>query len=159
METSMSKPNAPTSLPGSEASINVKLRSLRNPPIDISLSSQSLSTSLLDIKTIVSTRARIPADKIKLLLNKRPVQDSKILKDLISEGDKAVEFAIMVIGGAAAVLPVEEAKDTNTTSLADSESFWEDLKGFLMQRLKDEALAKEMSSLFRSSWESKQSAP
>lgn len=133
------------------------LKSLRNPPLDIKLTSQPLTTSLHDIKTVVSQRARIPSEKLKILHNKRPLQDSKALKDIVGDEEKTVEFAVMVIGGAAAVLPAERAG--SATPAIETEAFWSDLNGFLMQRLKDEALGKELSALFRSSWESKNSKP
>lgn len=158
MPKAMSKSDSKSGpLPGQERSITVTLKSLRNPPLDIKLTSQPLTTSLHDIKTVVSQRARIPSEKLKILHNKRPLQDSKVLKDIVGDEDKTVEFAVMVIGGAAAVLPAEGAG--STTPAIETEAFWSDLNGFLMQRLKDEALGKELSALFRSSWESKNSKP
>lgn len=154
----MSKPDSKSGpLPGQERSITVTLKSLRNPPLDIKLTSQPLTTSLHDIKTVVSQRARIPSEKLKILHNKRPLQDSKVLKDIVGDEDKTVEFAVMVIGGAAAVLPAEGAG--STIPAIETEAFWSDLNGFLMQRLKDESLGKELSALFRSTWESKNSKP
>lgn len=158
MPKAMSKSDSKSGpLPGQERSITVTLKSLRNPPLDIKLTSQPLTTSLHDIKTVVSQRARIPSEKLKILHNKRPLQDSKALKDIVGDEEKTVEFAVMVIGGAAAVLPAERAG--SATPAIETEAFWSDLNGFLMQRLKDEALGKELSALFRSSWESKNSKP
>lgn len=99
---------------------------------------------------------------MKLLHNKRPVADSKVLKDLIGD-DTAVsslEFSIMVIGGAAAIPPAEEEKAGGAeqeVAPLDTEAFWSDLKGFLMQRLKDEKQAEDLSKLFKSSYDSSQS--
>lgn len=154
----------PTKLaPGQERSIRVSLKSLRNPPLDITLSSQLPNTSVLEIKETVSKQTRIPVAKMKLLHNKKPVPDSKVLKDLLGETDLAIEFSVMVIGGAAAILPQEHtptvsAEPTGAAAL-ETDEFWSDLNGFLMQRLKDEAQAKELSGLFRSSWQSRQSSP
>lgn len=165
MPTPMStKESTAAPLPGSEPSIKVTLRSLRNPPIDISLISQPLTTSVHEIKAEVSKQARVPADKIKLLLNKRPVQDSKILKEVIDQDGavpKSIEFSVMVMGGAAAVLPDESDKATQAASTASKvdDAFWGDLKGFLTQRLKDESLSKDMATTFQASWASKTSAP
>ncbi|KZZ98441.1 Ubiquitin supergroup [Moelleriella libera RCEF 2490] len=163
MPVSMSRPS--TALPGQERSVTVLLKSLRNPPLDIKLAAQPLSTSILAIKTQVAEQTRIPVDKMKLLHNKRPLVDSKILKDLL-EGNAAsatkIEFSVMVLGGAAAVMPAENAalapavasgKDALTT-----EAFWSDLDGFLLQRLKDEETARELGMLFKSSWQSSQGA-
>ncbi|KZL82147.1 ubiquitin supergroup [Colletotrichum incanum] len=158
----MPKPmSKPTNLaPGQERSINVVLKSLRNPPLDIKLSSQTLNTSILDIKTAVETQSRIPVDKMKLLYNKKPVPDSKVLKDLLTDDQSSLEFSVMVIGGAAAVKPEPAPvggdsgpqEDIGEAAL-DTPEFWNDLKGFLMQRLKHEQKAEELSALWRSTWQ------
>ncbi|EKJ78814.1 hypothetical protein HYE68_010335 [Fusarium pseudograminearum] len=161
MPNAMSKPN--NLAPGSERSITVSLKSLRNPPLSIKLTSQPLDTSILDIKNNIQKQTRIPAAKTKLLHNKKPIPDSKILKEILGETDMSVEFTVMVIGGAAAIPPEEpeaapEAQPTGAHALQTDE-FWSDLKGFLMQRLKDEAEAERLSGLFKSSWQSNQANP
>ncbi|PHH81627.1 hypothetical protein CDD82_320 [Ophiocordyceps australis] len=160
----MPKPmNKPVKLaPGQERSITVILKSLRNPPLDIKLTSQPVNTSLLDIKSKVSDQARIPIEKIKIIHNKRPVTDSKILKDVVAESDTAVEFSIMVVGGSAAIAPensVEAPSEATGNAAVQSPEFWTDLQGFLMQRLKDQATAEELCHLFKTSWESHKSRP
>ncbi|KAG6148589.1 hypothetical protein E4U28_003858 [Claviceps purpurea] len=156
MPTSMSKPK--TVLPGQERSITVMLKSLRNPPLDVKLASQPLSTSVLDIKARVAEQTRIPVEKLKLLHNKRPLTDSKIIKDIV--GDDAtskIELSVMVIGGAAAIMPEQNAAVPAAASGQDAlttDAFWEDLNGFLLQRLKDEETAGQMGRLFKASWES-----
>ncbi|UKZ80511.1 hypothetical protein TrVFT333_008272 [Trichoderma virens FT-333] len=161
--------------PGQERSISITLKSLRNPPLDITLPALPLSTSVLDVKAAVNAQTRIPVDKMKLLLNKRPVADTKVLKELLAkESDKAIDFSVMVIGGAAVIppaeKPAEEAMETDEpapTAQADaatveaeleSDAFWADLSGFLQQRLKAQAQAEELSSLFRSSWQASRSS-
>ena len=68
----------------------------------------------------------------------------------------------MVMGGAAAI-PPEEAPaapvEATGASALETDEFWTDLNGFLMQRLKDQAQAEELSKLFKSSWESSRSDP
>ncbi|KAL7912777.1 cell-cycle control medial ring component domain-containing protein [Trichoderma velutinum] len=178
MPTPMSKPTSRLP-PGSERSIDITLKSLRNPPLDITLAALPLSTSVLDVKAAVNAQTRIPVDKMKLLLNKRPVADTKVLKELLAkESDKKIEFSVMVIGGAAAIPPEEkpagEAMETDepvATAQADaatveaeleseleSDAFWADLSGFLQQRLKAQDKAEELSSLFRSSWQASRSS-
>lgn len=166
MPKPMSKPT--TLLPGQERSVKVTLKSLRNPPLDIALPSTPTSTSILDLKADLSRRARIPVEKLKILHSKKPVPDSKVLKDLIGDDESvtAVEFSVMVLGGAASVLPEESAKPATTTegeptgvAALETDAFWADLKGFLSQRLRDEAQAEELSRLFKTSWESKASNP
>ncbi|KAM0250897.1 hypothetical protein ACHAQJ_008431 [Trichoderma viride] len=178
MPTPMSKlPSLARPAPGQEPSISVSLKSLRNPPLDITLPALPLSTSVLDIKAAVQAQTRIPIEKMKLLLNKRPVTDSKVLKELLAkESDKTIDFSVMVLGGAAAIPPLEEEKpagdamDTDapvSTAQADaatveadleSDAFWADLKGFLQQRLKAEAKGEELSDLFKSSWQASRSS-
>lgn len=163
MPKPMSKPT--NLLPGQERSVKVTLKSLRNPPLDIALPSTPTSTSILDLKADLSRRARIPVEKLKILHSKKPVPDSKVLKDLIGddEGVAAVEFSVMVLGGAASVLPEESARpateEPTGAAALETDAFWADLKGFLSQRLRDEAQAEELSRLFKTSWESKASNP
>ncbi|OAA52393.1 Ubiquitin supergroup [Beauveria brongniartii RCEF 3172] len=185
MPTEMSKPRGRGAAPpGQERSVMVTLRSLRNPPLDITLAAQALDTSLLDVKQATAARARIPADKLKILHNKRPVPDSKILRDVVGEGQTAVvEFSVMVIGGAAAVLPEEEEEVVMDVDGADDDDagegaaaarrrraekgeaaveqdkFWEDLNGFLMQRVKDEDTAAELTTVFKNAWEAHKAKP
>jgi ubiquitin-like protein 4 len=159
MPQAMSKPV--TLAPGQERSVTVLIKSLRNPPLDIKLTSQPLATSLLDLKNTVSIQTRIPVGKMRLLHKKKPLPDSKILKDIVGESDISVEFSVMVIGGAAVPIVKDDepmtdatASDTGAAQL-ETRAFWEDLEGFLLQRLKDEKAAEELSKLFRSSWEAK----
>lgn len=156
--------------PGQERSITVHIKSLRNPPLDIRLSSQPLNTSILDVKTSVSSETTIPVDKIKVLHKKKPVADSKVLKDLLGEEDTSVEFSVMVLGGAAAAAspapkneenPAAAAPDAASTAQGTSgeavlqtDAFWTDLRGFLSQRIRDEKITEELFGKFLSSWES-----
>ncbi|VUC23357.1 unnamed protein product [Clonostachys rosea] len=161
----MPKPmSKPTNLaPGQERSIKVSLKSPRNPPLDIKLTSQPLDTSILDLKTQVHAQTRAPVEKLKILHNKKPVPDSKVLKELLGETDTSVEFTLMVMGGAAAIPPEESSKPlvvapTGADAL-ETDHFWADLKGFLSQRLKDDAEAEKLSTIFKSSWESSKAEP
>jgi len=151
--------------PGQERSITITLRSLRNPPIEIVLKSQSPLLSILDLKTEVSSQASIPVDKLRILHKKKPVGDSKVVKDVVGEEDAEVEFSVMVMGGAASVV----AKDANMTDapvaqgasgkeLLETEEFWDDLKAFLTQRLRDEKEAENLFATFRNASKSRSSA-
>lgn len=158
-----------TLAPGQERSVKVRLRSLRNPPLDMICSDQSMSTSIHDLKQTVAEQAAISAEKIRLLYKKKPCADSKTLKDLLAEGEVDVEFSVMVMGGSSSSTPVggaaeepvgmEEAPDGAAAALGPSgeallktEEFWEDLKGFLMQRLKDQKMSEQLSGVFRRAW-------
>ncbi|KAI1357538.1 cell-cycle control medial ring component-domain-containing protein [Xylaria arbuscula] len=150
--------------PGQERSLLVTVKSLRNPPLDLRLSSQSLNTSVHDIKTSVSEETGIAEDKIKILHKKKPIPDSKVLKDLVSEEDTAVEFSVMVMGGAAAAAAATAAKQEAQHDVAQglsgadvlqTDDFWADLKGFLLQRIRDEQLAADLTTTFQEAWKAK----
>ncbi|ROW04053.1 hypothetical protein VSDG_00744 [Cytospora chrysosperma] len=154
--------------PGQERSVTVHIKSLRNPPLDIRLSSQPLNTSILDLKSSVSSETSIPTDKIKVLYKKKPVSDSKVLKDLLGDDETSVEFSVMVLGGAAAVVAAggakaEEKEPAAAAAVAQgvsgeavlaTDAFWTDLRGFLSQRIRDEKITEELFAKFLSSWES-----
>jgi len=146
--------------PGQERSLTVSLKSARNPPLDVRLSSQPLDTSVLDLKTAAEARTRVPVAKMKLLHNKRPVPDTKILKDLVADGETTLELTVIVMGGAAAIPAATPEKSgaaeaSTGAAVVETDAFWADLRGFLLQRIKDEDQASELSTLFRSSWEAK----
>lgn len=63
----------------------------------VALSNIALDATVYDIKSQYAAKTGLQQDKIKLLLNKKPTQDLKTLKDL--GVDKDVEFSVMVMGG------------------------------------------------------------
>ncbi|TVY41838.1 hypothetical protein LOCC1_G007287 [Lachnellula occidentalis] len=141
--------------PGAEASITVSLKSLRNPPLNVTLSSQPLSTSIFSLKEQLSLESSIPVSALRILYSKKPVGDSKVLKDVVEEGQGKVEFSVMVIGGAAAIKkgveetePIEGAMG-NGDEVLKTDEFWSDLKGFLIQRLKDENEGERVWGVFK----------
>lgn len=167
--------------PGQERSLTITLKSLRNPPLTVTLSGQAPNTSILDLKVAVSKRAGVAVEKLRVLHNKKPVGDAKVLKEVVGETDTEAEFTIMVMGGAASVKGPEVKAATNTktkgeneveenavmseaveapeaqgvrkTHEAENEEFWEDLKGFLMKRGKDRPQSESMCRVFRLAWE------
>ncbi|KAI2783067.1 cell-cycle control medial ring component-domain-containing protein [Daldinia loculata] len=159
MPKPMSKRKANTVAPGQERSMTVLVKSLRNPPLDIKLSSQTPNTSVLDIKTAVSQDTGIPIEKMKLLHKKKPIADSKVLKDLTGEGETSIEFSVMVMGGAAAIkttpAQAEVAQGQSGNDVLGTKEFWDDLKGFLLQRIRDEKTAEELTNTFQSAWKAK----
>jgi len=151
----------------------VTIRSLRNPPLSVQLASLPLATtSALDIKNAVAAEADIAVSKLKLLWNKKPVVDSKTLRDIIGDentGAKEVEFSVMVMGGAAAVGTGPKSGSSSGSGPSDkkesvvaqglsgegvleTDSFWSDLKGFLQQRIRDEKVAGEVAERFEAAW-------
>ena len=155
--------------PGSEPSISVSLKSLRNPPLDISLPSLPPHTSILDLKTSIEEQTSIPVAKLRVLWNKKPVPDSRVLKDVLGDGEGEgmgkgkgkLEFSVMVIGGAAAIKKGVGEEETEPVvavgesgrELLQGEEFWGDLKGFLVQRLRDEGEGERVWDVFRGAWE------
>lgn len=127
-----------------------------------------MSTSIHDLKRTLAEQAAIPADKIRLLYRKKPCADAKTLKDLLAEGEVEVEFSVMVMGGAGSTpgagaveepVATEEAAEgpaaalgASGEALLETEEFWEDLRGFLMQRLKDEKMSEQLSGGWRRAW-------
>ncbi|KAI2617492.1 cell-cycle control medial ring component-domain-containing protein [Hypoxylon sp. NC1633] len=149
-----------TFIPGQERSLSVSVKSLRNPPLDVKLSSQGPNTSVLDVKNAVSDESGIPVAKLKLLHRKKPVPDSKVLKDLVADDETHVEFSVMVMGGAAAVktppaAQAEVAQGQSGGEVLDTREFWDDLKGFLLQRIRDEKTAGELADTFQAAWRAK----
>lgn len=145
--------------PGAERSLTITLKSLRNPPLDITLKDQPPTTSILDLKTAITSQTSIPVDKIRVLYKKKPVPDSKVLKELVGEEETKVELSVMVLGGAAAkkddeeVIPGEVAQGAHGVETLESEEFWGDFKAFLVQRLRDEGEGEKVFGVFRKAWQ------
>lgn len=165
MPNAMRKPAKPAAA-GSAPTLTVALKSLRNPPLDIKLSSQVATTSVLDLKQKVADETGLPStEKIRLLFKKKPCSDSKTLKELLNDdGAGDIEFTVMIIGGVPAKeetatpeVPMEDAPvaqgEHGATTMEDSE-FWKDLEGFLLQRVRDENIAQKAVKIFHEAWKS-----
>lgn len=171
-----------THAPGSSKSITVHVKSARNPALEFSISNAPLSTtSVQDIRDAVRVRVtdaqggQIPLDKIKVLYKRKPVTGSaKTLAEILADepailaGGKEVEIGVMIIGGAQVLEsnvtpPVTEKSDEPSPKVAvgpsgvevlRTEAFWDDLQGYLEQRLKDVEEAKRLRSVFNEAWSS-----
>ncbi|PLN85510.1 cell-cycle control medial ring component [Aspergillus taichungensis] len=166
--------------PGSSKSITVHVKSARNPVLEFSVPNAPLSTtSVEDLKDAVQARiaadaagSKVPLEKIKILYKRKPVSGKTIAEVVADEpgmlaGGKAVEFGVMVMGGA---LVVEKQQQENqeqeqqqptpaATEAAASgdgvlgtEAFWDDLQGFLEQKVGDKGEAERLRGLFRGAW-------
>ncbi len=161
MPKPMSKRKSAAVAPGHEHSLTVVVKSLRNPPLDVKLSALTLNTSVLDIKTAVSEDTGIPVEKMKLLHKKKPIADSKVLKDVAGEAETTVEFSVMVMGGASVIktpptpAQAEVAQGQSGGEVLETKEFWSDLKGFLLQRIRDEKMAEELADTFQTAWKTK----
>ncbi|KAI5285213.1 hypothetical protein KEM54_000748 [Ascosphaera aggregata] len=101
--------------PGATKSVNIHLKSTRNPKLEFSLDNVDITNvSISDLKGEVQSRiekdgAQVPMDKIKVLWKRKPVS-GKTVSDAV--GDEAtslvqnggsIEFGIMVLCGATVV--------------------------------------------------------
>lgn len=149
----------------------------------VTLPSQPPTKSLYDIKVQYASEANFDVSKIKLLRNKKPVADSKSLRDALGEEttganepqkETELEFSVMVMAGAALPPaaaaapspnpPAAEKMDVDQTppvpqgpSRSDvlaKDEFWHDLKGFLLQRVRDEAESEKLAEIFKAAWKS-----
>ncbi|PYI30878.1 hypothetical protein BP00DRAFT_371871 [Aspergillus indologenus CBS 114.80] len=131
-------------------------------------------------RVVDATDAKPALEKIKILHRKKPVTGHRTLAEMLSEepallaGGKEVEVAVMVLGGGR-VVPAEgegsgvgvqeEEEETpaepvvkpavgpSGEEVVKTEAFWEDLQGFLEQRVKDAEEARRLRVLFREAWE------
>lgn len=113
--------------------------------------------------------------KVRILHARKPVPDSRTVREVLGGeegvaelakaapvGQLEVELGVMIMGykaedqapegmaepgGVAAGTGAAEGEEDG-----EGEAFWSDLKGFLLQRVKDEKRAEEMHQAFRSSW-------
>ncbi len=146
--------------PGSAPTKTITLKSLRNPPLSLSLQSQSLSTSIRELKVAVVKKlgGSVATENIRVLYKKKPCLDSRTVKEIVGEEDvgSEVNFSVMVIGGASGAnqeggkAPVSQG--LSGEDVLGSEEFWGDLKGFLLQRVRDEGKAGEAWDVFREGW-------
>ncbi|KAJ5621104.1 hypothetical protein N7510_005088 [Penicillium lagena] len=173
-----------TQAPGSSKSITVNVKSARNPALEFAIPNAPLATtSLQDIRDAVGQRVidaqgnPVPLDKIKILYRRKPVPGTgKTIAEILADepdmlaGGKAVEFGVMIIGGAQVAATQPEAADADSgdkpppkaavgpsgAEVLQSEAFWDDLQGFLGQRLKDDKEAKRLRAMFHNAWSTNQ---
>ena len=150
-----------------KSDVNVTLKSSRNPILSLSLPSTDLGTSVLQLKERIAKELRIEAtDKIRVLYKKKPASDIKTVKEIIGDEDVGgeVEMSVMVMGykddGAGKPPEDTEMKDAEMPvaqgpsgdEVLQSEEFWSDLKGWLLQRVRDEGKAGEVFEAFKGNW-------
>ncbi|KAJ9602212.1 hypothetical protein H2200_013332 [Cladophialophora chaetospira] len=199
--------------PGAEPAIpplTLILKSARNPNMTLTIPSVQATTSLQAIKEQIQSYLGGPdvvaTEKIKLLLNKKPIPASKKFMSEALEGNDAsgeVELGVMVMGGApdpppqaqpppaidgaisisaptsekAAVegeqtkpetTPMDGVENTQTPvqpgeasgqSVLETSEFWDDLQGFLEQRIRSSEDAVKLRGTFEQAWRSSNAAP
>lgn len=174
-----------TQAPGSSKSINIRVKSARNPALEFTIPNAPLSTTTVqDLRDAVRGRVAdaqgnpVALDKIKVLYHRKPVSGTgKTVAEILAEepemlaGGKEVEFGVMIIGGAKTidaaesqpadeetrdVSPLKAAVGPSGAELLQTDAFWDDLQGYLQQRLKDDEEAKRLRTLFKESWSTSQ---
>ena len=89
-----------------------------------------------------------------MLHKKKPVPDSRILKEVAGAEEQKLELGVMVIGGSAVVKGGDEEVIPPVAGADEGmgEDFWRDLRGFLVQRLKSEELGERAVGVFKTAW-------
>ncbi|KAF1813127.1 hypothetical protein P152DRAFT_433920 [Eremomyces bilateralis CBS 781.70] len=143
--------SAPTS-----NTISVTLTPHRTPPAPLTISVEP-TASVHDLKVAFAKHVGLGeagVSKVKVLKDKRPVGDVKSVGEL-SKDAKTLALGIMVLGGIPAQ-PVAEktvAEGKFGADVMKDEAFWEDLKGFLSQRVKDQATSEKAVKIWKKAWE------
>lgn len=105
-------------------------------------------------------------EKIRVLYKKKPCADSKTIGEVLGEDMKGdVEFAVMVIGWSApegteaapvgadtVVNEAPVAQGMSGEAVVNTDEFWDDLKAWLLQRVRDEGVAAEALGCFKHGW-------
>jgi len=149
------------------STVNITLKSSRNPVMSLSLPGTDLGTSVLQLKEKVAKELKVEGtEKIRVLYKKKPAGDIKTIKELVGEEDIAgeLELSVMVMGYKEESIQ-KGAEDTEMKDVEapvaqgpsggevlGSDEFWGDLKGWLLQRLRDEGKAGEVFEKFKGSW-------
>ena len=149
------------------STLNITLKSSKNPVMSLSLPDTDLGTSVLGLKEMVAKELKMEGtDKIRLLYKRKPAGDVKTIKEVVGKEDvgQEVEFGIMIMGYKEdstrkdedtpmkdAEIPV--AQGLSGEEVLRGEEFWTDLRGFLVQRLRDEGEAGKLFDKFREAWE------
>jgi hypothetical protein len=179
----MPKKTKQAQAPGASKSANIKVKSARNPVLEFSITNAPVTTTTVqDLKDAVRERVTdaqgnpVALDKIKVLYRRKPVPGTgKTVAEVLADepemlaGGKEVEFGVMIIGGAKATEAVESQPEVaqeqdvpkpavgpSGAEVLQTEAFWEDLQGFMEQRLKDADEAKRLAVLFKGAWSSSQ---
>ena len=148
---------------------SILIRSTKTPPLDLRISeADPAAVTILELKERVVTElgGGVELGKVKLLWGKKPVTggDARTVREVLGgkEVEKLaeVEFGVLVMGYKAPAGGGAAAATAGAAGAADAgesldDAFWEDLRGFLQQRLKDEGKAEEVVGVFKGAWEKK----
>ncbi|KAL8757685.1 MAG: hypothetical protein Q9184_004146 [Pyrenodesmia sp. 2 TL-2023] len=173
--TATSTPHPPSSTP--PETITLHLKSLRSPPLSLSLPSTSLSTSIHELKQKVANElGRSGTEGIKILFARKPAADTKTVREVLGAAaaeEPEVEMQVMVVGGStlkggegeeeggkekgdvemAGTEGVPVAQGISGEEVLGSDAFWDDLRGWLMQRVRDEGVVGDVWGAFKRGWD------
>ncbi|KAG9742742.1 hypothetical protein KCU59_g6843, partial [Aureobasidium melanogenum] len=100
--------------------INVTLKPLKGSD-QLDLPSQSLNTTILDLKNQYAQKYSLDKTKIKLLMNKRPCTDLKTLKDVLPDPlPVKADFSVMLLAGASTPLQASTPAPASPVVKADN---------------------------------------
>ncbi|RMZ81582.1 hypothetical protein DV737_g2474, partial [Chaetothyriales sp. CBS 132003] len=180
LPTSSSSNAADSSSASSARLVTIRLNSSRNPTMSLTLHSLPLSTPVAELKSAIRTHlgggsnsGGPSTDKIKILLNKKPIPSTKkTLADAfeakegtgqqkVEEGEEQVTLSVMVMGGAPdppADAPPNSSNGSNGSNSnnwqdqLEQPAFWDDLQVFLQQRLHDREGGKKLRAIIEKAW-------
>ena len=128
-------------------------------------------TSIFELKSQLASQTGYAADKLKILWERKPVTDSKTLKEVSNKEEGDIDMAVMYSGAptahpqsasskpaaASSSEPVKMEVDETPAAqgqhgkvVLETPQFWTDLQDFVTQRVRDEQVAKEAVGLWRS---------
>lgn len=161
--------------------LTVTLSALRQSPGSPSPVTLSVpaKASIYDVKTQLASRTGYSLDKLKILWERKPINDSKLVSEATGSQGGKVEMGVMYMGAPTNVPQPEASGPPSETAQAlkaaetekpgpdtaqqqhsghavlETTEFWDDLQGYLTQRLRDDTVAKEAADLWRRTWKSR----
>jgi len=171
----------------SSATLTITLKPLRasaTGPNAVVVKDQTPESSIYDVKAACAAQAGYAAEKVKILWERKPVSDSKTVKEVVGEAatpGAEVEMGVMFMGqptqapsggsddGSAVRVAEEQGTDRRESVYEDASSaqaghgeavlgskeFWDELQGFVSQKLHNESLTTKVMQGFRQSYPSR----
>jgi len=166
----------------SSATLTITLKPLRasaTGPNAVVVKDQTPDSSIYDVKAACAAQSGYTTEKVKILWERKPVSDSKTVKEVIGEAaapGAEVEMGVMFMGqptqaptgGSAesSAVPVSEEPERRESvyedassaqaghgeAVLESKEFWDELQGFVSQKLHNESLTTNVMQGFRQSW-------
>jgi len=166
----------------SSATLTITLKPLRasaTGPNVVVVRDQTPDSSIYDVKAACAAQAGYAAEKVKILWERKPVSDSKTVKEVVGEDatpGAEVEMGVMFMGQAtqapsggsaeASAVPAAEeqgdrresvyedassAQAGHAEAVLESKEFWDELQNFVSQKLHNDSLTSKVVQGFRQS--------